>query len=227
MVLIRNGQRLTQGVAAVLFVLMVPRLGIPANPPSGGGAMLMDQVQKKYSSITTFQSHFVQKFSQGKDQHLESGVLYLSRGGKMRWDYTQPESKLFLVDGKSQFTWIPAENRVYRESFKTSDDERKPILLLLGRLSWRKVFSRVEQVDLTPGDETTVWLRAYPKNESLGYDSVTLQVEKNTLHLLRISIDNMDRSKMEFSFSEIVENPQIDPQKFSFRIPRGAEVVEP
>ena len=183
----------------------------------------MDQIQKKYSTLSSLQAHFVQKLIQGKDQRVESGVLYLSRGARMRWDYDQPESKLFLVDGRMQYTWIPSENRVYREPLKTSEDRRTPILLLLGRLHWRKVFSRVEQLDNGSGP---ILLRAYPKDESQGYQDVILQVEKNTLHLLGITIDNMDRSKMEFSFSDMVENPKIDSKRFTFKIPKGAEVVD-
>ena len=186
---------------------------------------LLDQVQKKYSTLKTYRSNFVQKFIQGKDQRVESGVLMLGRGGKMRWEYFRPQAKLFLVDGKMQYTWIPSENRVYRETVKASEDRRTPILMLLGKLQWRKVFTRVEPMDQTGGDRS-ILVRAFPKDESLGYQDVVLEVERNTLHLLQITVDNVDRSKMEFSFSDIIENPPIDPQRFLFRIPRGAEIVE-
>lgn len=186
---------------------------------------LMDQIQKRYSTLVTYRASFIQKLIQGKDQRVESGVLILGRGGKMRWEYSQPEPKLFLVDGKTQYTWIPSENRVYREAVKSSEDRRTPILMLLGKLQWRKVFSRVERVD-SPGQGGTLGLRAYPKDNSLGYQDVILQVDQNTLHLLHITVDNMDQSRMEFSFSDIVENPPIEAQRFSFRIPHGAEVVD-
>jgi len=185
----------------------------------------MDQIQKKYSTLVTYRASFIQKLIQGKDQRVESGVLILGRGGKMRWEYSQPEPKLFLVDGKTQYTWIPSENRVYREAIKSSEDRRTPMLMLLGKLQWRKVFSRVERVD-SPGPGGTLGLRVYPKNESMGYQDVILLVDQNTLHLLHITVDNMDQSKMEFSFSDIEENPPIEAQRFSFRIPHGAEVVD-
>jgi outer membrane lipoprotein carrier protein len=186
---------------------------------------LLDQVQKKYSTLVTYRANFVQKFVQGKDQRVESGVLMLGRGGKMRWEYFHPQAKLFLVDGKMQYTWIPSENRVYRESVKASEDRRTPILMLLGKLHWRKVFTRVERINPT-GVGQPLLLRAFPKDESLGYQDVVLEVDRNTLHLLQITVDNMDRSRMEFSFSDIIENPRIDPQRFQFRIPQGAEIVE-
>jgi outer membrane lipoprotein carrier protein len=186
---------------------------------------LLDQVQKKYSTLMTYRAGFVQKFIQGKDQRVESGVLMLGRGGKMRWEYFHPQTKLFLVDGKMQYTWIPSENRVYRETVKASEDRRTPILMLLGKLHWRKVFTRVERIDQA-GPERSILLRAYPKDESLGYRDVVLEVERITLHLLQITVDNIDRSKMEFSFSDIAENPPINPQRFQFRIPRGADIVD-
>ena len=139
------------------------RTSLAAPPAQENAAAFMDQIQKKYSTLHTLEAHFVQKLIQGKDQRVESGVLYLSRGARMRWDYDQPESKLFLVDGRTQYTWIPSENRVYREPLKASEDRRTPILLLLGRLHWRKVFSRVERTDNGSGP---IVLRAFPKDES-------------------------------------------------------------
>lgn len=190
----------------------------------GEAEALMDQIQKKYSTLSTLQAEFTQKFTQGKVQRVESGVLLLSRGAKMRWDYRQPEPKLFLVDGKRQYTWIPSENRVYRERLKVSEDRRTPILLLLGRLHWRKVFSQVALEE--SGNRGTLLLRARPKDDSQGDREVVLEVEKNTLHLIRITIDNMDRSRMEFVFFGVVENPRVDPQKFVFRAPPGVEMVD-
>jgi outer membrane lipoprotein carrier protein len=216
-------------VCLVWIVALTPAnsIGSAFQGPSqdDGIANLLDQVQKKYSTLVTYRANFVQKFYQGKDQRVESGVLMLGRGGKMRWEYFHPQAKLFLVDGKMQYTWIPSENRVYRESVKSSEDRRTPILMLLGKLHWRKVFGRVERVNST-GDDHSFFVRAFPKDESFGYQDVVLEVERNTLHLLRITVDNVDRSRMEFSFSESVENPLIDPQRFQFRIPRGAEIVD-
>ncbi|MDD5541610.1 MAG: outer membrane lipoprotein carrier protein LolA [Acidobacteriia bacterium] len=186
-------------------------------------ASILDQVQKKYASLESLQADFVQKLIQGKDQRVESGVLWLRRGAKMRWDYASPEHKIFLVDGKTQFTWIPSENRVYREPLKSSEDRRTPILLLLGKLHWRKVFTRVELVSESSGSYR---IRAHPKNESLGYQSLDLEIEKNTLHLVRIDVENVDRTRMEFTFSGVTENPRLDPQRFVFRIPKGAEVID-
>ncbi len=219
----KQGTAKWSGVVAVVLCVMFCRALLAAPPASENAAAFMDQIQKKYSTLHTLEADFVQKLIQGKDQRVESGVLYLSRSARMRWDYTQPERKLFVVDGRTQYTWIPAENRVYREPLKASEDERTPILMLLGRLRWRKVFSRVEQLDNGAGPLT---LRAYPKNESQGFQSVTLTVERSTWHLLGIVINNTDQTKMEFSFSHFVENPVIDPHQFTFRIPKGAEVVD-
>ena len=228
-----NSSRSRRGLFSLLYLFCMLAL---AGAPSAGSAFqasgkdnelenLLDQVQKKYSTLATYRASFVQKFIQGKDQRVESGVLMLGRGGKMRWEYFRPQAKLFLVDGKMQYTWIPSENRVYRETVKSSEDRRTPILMLLGKLHWRKVFTRVERMDQS-GADRSILLRAFPKDESLGYQDVVLEVERNTLHLLQITVDNIDRSNMEFSFSDITENPPIDPQRFQFRIPRGAEIVD-
>ncbi len=192
--------------------------------PSDEAAKLMDRLQGKYSALFSLQADFTQNFVQGKDQRLESGVLYLGRGSRMRWDYTRPEPKLFMIDGHTQYTWIPSENRVYREKLKESEDERTPILMLLGKLKWRRVFSNVEMLG-TSGDTAVV--RAEPKNTAQDFQDVILKIDAKSLRLLGITIDNRDSTRMEFTFSNIVENPRIDPQRFTFVIPKGAEVVSP
>ena len=35
----------------------------------------------------------------------------MKKPGKMRWDYTSPEKKLFVSDGQTMFLYFPDDNR--------------------------------------------------------------------------------------------------------------------
>ena len=71
--------------------------------------------------------------SGGAGIRAESGKVYFSRPGRMRWDYDSPEKKLFLVDGKNVWYYVPADHTASRTSVKQSSDWRTPLALLAGK----------------------------------------------------------------------------------------------
>ena len=41
-----------------------------------------------------------------------TGVVYLKKGGKLRWEYTQPTPQEIVSDGKTLWVYTPALNQV-------------------------------------------------------------------------------------------------------------------
>ena len=58
----------------------------------------------------------------------------------MRWQYQQPSEKLFVVDGKNAFFYVPAEHQARRMAAKKLDDFRSPIRYLLGHTKLQSEF---------------------------------------------------------------------------------------
>jgi len=58
---------------------------------------------------------------------VEDGTLWLSKPGRMRWEYVSPETKLFLTEANRMTLYVPAEKRVMQTSVKESDDLRAPL----------------------------------------------------------------------------------------------------
>ncbi len=58
------------------------------------------QLESSYRGVKSWKADFVQVYRAGDRERRETGTVVLARGGKMRWVYTSPESKLFLADGK-------------------------------------------------------------------------------------------------------------------------------
>ena len=58
------------------------------------------EVESSYRGVRSWKADFVEVYRAGDRERRESGTVVLARGGKMRWDYRHPESKLFLADGK-------------------------------------------------------------------------------------------------------------------------------
>src|SRR5580704_16277333 len=81
--------------------------------------VLRHALESRYQHATTLKAAFYQRYDDGKGGgHAESGTVYFSRPGRMRWEYESPEQKLFLVDGTNVWFYVPADHTASRAKFK-------------------------------------------------------------------------------------------------------------
>jgi chaperone LolA len=87
--------------------------------------------EARYKHASTLKAVFYERYGSGQGNgEAESGTVYFSRPGRMRWDYESPEKKLFIVDGKNVWFYIPDDHTASRTTLKNSSDWRTPIALL-------------------------------------------------------------------------------------------------
>ena len=87
---------------AALFTATVLALltsAVAARQPSA--PQVAANLQAKYDRIRDFSADFTQVYESGvlKRKLTEKGKLQVKKPGRMRWDYTSPEKKLFVSDG--------------------------------------------------------------------------------------------------------------------------------
>ena len=186
------------------------------------------QFESSYHSVRTLRASFTQEYSAWNHTRVESGEMYLERGGKMRWEYRKPEEKLFLSDGKNVLLYVPSENQLTRTPVGESGDVRVPLELLVSRLNVRRVFSRIEfagpEVPAEPGDRV---LRAYPKRGAeQEYRDVLVELTPD-FDIRRLVVTYPDETTtMAFSFDRIARNVPVAPALFEFVPPGGTEVIQ-
>ena len=96
---------------------------------------LIKKVQDRYNGAQTLSVQFIENYIiLGRARPPESGTLQLRKERKMRWEYSQPEGKLFISDGKEIYLYTAADNRVEKMPLKDTEDMRAPLAFLLGRL---------------------------------------------------------------------------------------------
>lgn len=145
----------------------------------------------------------------------------------MRWDYAQPQQKLFLSDGKHLILYVPDEKQLTRSPVKSSEDIRVPFRLLLSRLNLRRVFARIEFADAAlehdPGDRV---LRAFPKKGfEEDYQQVLMELTPG-FDIRRLVVIYPDGSSMKFQFEHIARNEPVSRSFFQFTPPPGTEVID-
>jgi chaperone LolA len=185
------------------------------------------QFESSYHTVKTIRADFTQTYVSEGRTRVESGVVYFARGGLMRWDYQQPQQKLFLSSGNSMMLYIPEEKQLTRSTLKASDDVRIPFRLLLSTLDLRRVFSRIEFApDAVKHDSADRVLRADPKKDYEGDYHQVLMVVSPKFDIRRLVVIFPDQSTMEFSFDHIGRDVPLSPSLFRFIPPAGTEVID-
>ncbi len=183
---------------------------------------LLKAIESRYNRAQTLEVKFAETYSGlGQGARTESGVLYLRKPGRMRWEYTQPAGKLFVSDGKEVFLYLPAEKRVEKMRLKDTEDMRAPLAFLLGKLNFEKEFQNIQTRPEGDGSLVT----AEPKSQSLPYSQVEFLVS-STFVIRKLHIVRQDQSALDFAFEDEKLNPTLANSMFQFQPPPGAEVVD-
>ncbi len=186
---------------------------------------LLRGVEDRYNRPKTMQVLFDQSYSFQGRRRTESGVLYLRKPGRMRWEYHSPgmgpSGKLFLCDGKDIWFYNPAAQRVEKSRLRQTEDLRAPLAFLMGRLDFRRDFREFRT--RAAGEETNIV--ALPRSERSPYRQVEFTVSAS-FQIRKLVITGQDSSVMEFALNQERLDPPLDETLFQFRVPAGAELVE-
>ena len=237
----------------VLFLtILCAALAAAAQAPPADSARraqaLVRAVEARYLPARTLQATFLQRYSESRGHiRLESGTVFFSRPGRMRWEYEAPEEKLFLVDGKSVWFYVPADRTVTRVPVKQSDDWRTPLALLTGKAKLSRLCARIElasDVSAAPGNSV---LRCLPRGLSPAesrddsrssspaaldplasgdtFRELLLEVVPSTGELARVLVRESAGIEIEFRFANWQWNPPLSEVLFHFQAPAGVAIV--
>src|SRR5579864_2447907 len=120
------------------FVVLVLVTAIAAAAPAPDVHAIAQAVDQRYNHLRSLQAEFTEIYRGAGTERTESGVVWLKKPGKMRWEYRSPREKLFLSDGKDAWFYVPGERQVRRTPVKKLEDLRSPLAFLLGKTKLEK-----------------------------------------------------------------------------------------
>jgi outer membrane lipoprotein carrier protein len=210
-------------VAALLSMYVCGQQHLPAaNQNAPDVHELARRVDQHYNQLHALKANFTESYVGLGMNRQESGTLLLVKPGRMRWDYTSPAGKLFLLDGKYAWFYTQGDAQIQRISAKQLDDLRSPLRFLLGHTELEK-----ELVNLslrpTPGEDFT--LTGLPKGQEKRITRLTLTVTP-TGAITGIEIEEVDGAITGFRFSNEASNPVVSPSAFRFTPPAGIPVID-
>jgi outer membrane lipoprotein carrier protein len=240
------GRRIT---AAALLVagLTLPSASEAAQGQAPDAAKsIAHLLEQHYRNARTLRAVFLQRYSEGpRDIHIESGTVFFRRPGQMRWEYDSPEQKLFLVDGKTVWFYVPFDHTVTKAPVKESSDWRTPLALLTGKVELSRLCSRVDLTEQKGVPATHVVLFCLPKGEKktppngaappqpatglpgdVDFTEVLLEVDKSSGELARIEIRQPGGIELEYRFGNWQEDIPLPDAMFHFQVPVGVAIVD-
>ena len=209
------------GVAALLGASIA---AAPAAPESA--ADVAREVQRRYDTIRDFSADFVHAYEGGvlRKKVTERGTVQIKKPGRMRWEYTAPEKKTFVADGTQIYSYIPADRQVIVSPMPAADQATTATLFLTGKGNLTRDFA-VSVGQLAGAPAGTTVLRLVPNQAERDYETLFLAVDPQSYQIRALSAADRQGGRSTFTFSGIKENTGLADKIFTFRIPRGADVV--
>lgn len=180
------------------------------------------RVDRHYDSLHSLQAGFTESYNGLGLTRTESGTLLLEKPGRMRWDYSSPPGKVFLLDGKYGWFYTPGDPQVQRIQAKELDDLRSPLRFLLGHTDLEKEMSNLT---LAPAANGEFVLSGQAKGQEKRITRLALTVTAAGT-ITGIEIEEADGALTRFTFTGEQPNTAVAPQTFRFRAPAGVPVVD-
>ncbi len=211
---LKRGSRLLMAAALL-------SCSLSAQKPSPTAKELAARVDRHYNQLQSLKADFVENYQGMGIKRTESGTLLLLKPGRMKWDYSTPAGKLFLLDGKFAWFYTRGDPQVQRIPAKELDDLRSPLRFLLGHTELAK---EMDTLTLGAAQGGLLTLTGQPKGQEARIRRLTMTVTAEGT-ITAIEIEETDGALTHFSFSGEQANVPVAPETFHFTAPAGVPVV--
>src|SRR5438132_13310086 len=205
--------------------------GLVLAAPSPGPAATLDEVvgdlEGAYSRMTDLRAEFTQTaFNKSLNQTIPAqGTVYLKKGGKLRWEYTEPTPQAIVSDGKRLWVYTPALNQVnVADAPEALAGPAGSFLAGLGRL--RTEFQVRFLNPAQPKDTEGNWaLDLTPKQPLPTMTRLILSMDPKSWEIRKAVVHDQFENTVTMRFSKMVVNSGLPERTFTFVAPKGVVIV--
>ncbi|MGZ8242550.1 outer membrane lipoprotein chaperone LolA [Methylomagnum sp.] len=200
-----------------LFVVLLLLVALP----SMADDTPIQRLRNFLAKASTLQADFaqVQIDENGNQGKRATGVFYLQRPGKFRWDYQTPYAQEIVSSGNKVWFYDKDLEQVTAKQLNAAIGST-PALLLSGEVALEKNFT----IEKQSVEEGLYWLKLLPKSEESGFKYVLLGLEGNVLAAMELS-DNFGQLTRIY-FHNVKTGIKPDSAIFEFKPPAGVDVFE-
>jgi outer membrane lipoprotein carrier protein len=178
----------------------------------------LEQLKTFTASTKSARGEFTQRVVKGgAPGNPATGNFAFSRPGKFRWVYVKPYEQSLIADGEKLWIYDKDLNQVTIKKLGTALGE-SPAAILFGSNDLEKNFNLKD----AGSRDGLVWLEATPKARDATFERVAIGFRNGVPEAMEMR-DAFGQLSL-LSFRNIVRNPSLDANEFSFEVPRGADV---
>ncbi len=180
----------------------------------------IQKLQQHYDATTSFTANFKQTLtSAGGPSRRRSGKIFYQKPGKLRWEFSPPQSETIVSDGMTLFDFDPGLNQVVEMPVQNAFKSRSAAAFFLGLGNLQHDFT-IES--LKPDSEDQAKIKLKPKS---GGDSIELVIDKHTLNIEEVHIADALGNTNQIDLSDLQRNLPLDASLFKFTPPADADIV--
>ena len=219
-------------VAVGVIVAAASREAAAGSPPGGPDQAppaalerIVDRLERTYAAATDLTARFRQTSTvtaAGQVQQA-SGTVAVKRPGKMRWEYTEPEPRLFVTDGRTFWAYSPDDKQVFVQETKGALGAT-PLAFLMGAGNLRQDFQVREVPHAAAAGATALLdLRPHRKDPTLG--RVVLEVDLASSLIVQATVFDAVGNTIVLALSDQRMNVGLPDSRFTFAPPPGVQVM--
>jgi outer membrane lipoprotein carrier protein len=198
-----------------LLLVLLTNATLAAPAPSGAA-----RVEEFLRGLQSFEANFNQRLTDKSGRILDesSGRLAIQRPNRFRWDYREPAEQVIVADGKRIWLYDPELEQV---TVRRLDDtlSATPAMLLSGEGKLQDNFKVVR----SKREDNVDWVTLEPQRADTDFKSVTLGFVGSELRHMQLADKLNQVTSLEFA--DMQSNKPLDPQRFTFTPPPGADVI--
>ncbi|HUT07589.1 MAG TPA: outer membrane lipoprotein carrier protein LolA [Candidatus Latescibacteria bacterium] len=207
--------------AVIVGLVALAAMAFPVTPEEA-----VANLERALKAAGTLQAQFEQlHYSMSVSDPLrEKGELFLQKPDRMRWEYRNPQDKVFLYKDGVLEMYIPEDNQLTRSRVPKEALESDIFGIFLGVMSFRDAYiiedspfptdaHRVRQIKLTPRTEGD-------------YSHILLEIDETTWLLRRAIFLEWAGNKREFIFSQIRTGVRLPARTFELKVPADCEIID-
>ncbi len=199
-----------------LAPVAVPAVESPAPPQDE----IVRSIENHYLDLADLTARVTQKNrlkTLGKTQVFE-GKLSIKKPGRLRIDYTN--GQVIVLDGKTALFYSKKNQQVIRRTFRDIDEANVPVAFLLGAAEIGKEFSAAPAEEAGP-----LAIDLSPKKPGAAMKKLRLRPDE-TGRIMEMTIFDRSGNVTEIIFTDVQEGAGVEDKVFTFKIPKGTEIIE-
>ncbi|HET7340839.1 MAG TPA: outer membrane lipoprotein carrier protein LolA [Methylomirabilota bacterium] len=227
---------MTGVLIAVLAALLVGgaagQAAAQTKPPApASGAMSLDDavrgLEGAYGKMSDLKADFAQSaYNKSLNQTIPAeGVVYLKKGGKLRWEYADPTPQQIVSDGKTLWIYTPALGQVnVGAAPEALAGPAGSFLAGLGRVREHFAVRFLNPADPRDKDGNVV-LDLTPKQPLPTMARLILAVDPRSWEVRRATVYDQFENTVTMNFRKTTVNSGLPDSLFTFVAPKGVATV--